>query len=122
MSGAGLKMGLAVAELLLVRGETGVYYTEVCEIFGISDSDKNLGWLVGFLRSEGFLVQVEEAQLSILPEAPIRQGMWVRHLEHGLVKVFWARDGFPCVNVRKLHDARTPGTEFRVRREELSGR
>lgn len=123
MSLAAAKVGLFLDLVEYIKSQAeGVPCDEAMERCPIRSADHQAGWLVNELRREGFLIQVEDNTLFILPDAPCRTGMWMRHPEYGVVKVSWARDGFPMVRVRKLGTVSDLGNEFRVRREELLGR
>lgn len=112
---------LRAVEALQTADEAGLHYTELQELLEFPESDKNSGWISHGLRQQGFLCQVEGTRLYILRDAPVSQGYWVRHRELGVVKVTYAREGFPMVKVRKLGEVKEDDAEVRVLRSELSG-
>lgn len=121
--GHGFEFTIKCVDALQAAGEEGIDGFELFRIGGLeAKTDGCIGYLAHALRLLGYLVQRENNRLCILPDVEAQTGMWMRHPEYGVVKVSWARDGFPLVKVRKLGTVFELGNEFRVQRSELSGR
>lgn len=112
---------LEAALALQKAGEDGLNGEELLGAIDRSPKDHGASYLVRALREHGFLVQQKELTNFILPDAPIRQGFWVRHKTFGVVRVQYERAGFPSVLVVKLGDAKIEGASIRVQRSDLSG-